>query len=483
MERKGTLIRSVDRLDISDEAKRIACELTDRIEMPVVFLIDHDLDKQYAIRSMAHHNQFWVLANHMDEQSEYERVILSNIYRGIQTRKRFLHPVPAREYIQRLTAIEDAETKRKRQELYFELLGKISAFVSTVDAEMYFKPKGVELSAAQKRWLYDNRIKILDEYLELQKAHKGFRWYKELECINAIDYARIASFDESCKTGIFNRLKRISPQAASKRCISRVSALIGMIDEAHRRYGESCGENAGAWMVMETVRILGIEKDLELKREYARTGSFVMENNECADVYSFVPTGFDDEDTMVRTLRHMNEGIVLFQEFTAALSDKEIPDVHVNLIRSGHINAYANKLSSEYYISVTSGLLKKALHCARDCTEKVPSEVAAAFSASEIESRLTRYALFYIGMHEYAHILNGDCERTENYRPTINFSDKKEALADEKAKNALSRLLFMQYRPDGRSDLISRIREFSLNMKADPVLLDIACDWCDGLRC
>ena len=94
MERKGTVIRFVDQLDISNKAKSLAKELVNQIEMPVVFLIDHDFDKQYALRRQTNHNQFWVLACHQKEQSEYERIILSNIYRGIQTRKRFLHPVP-----------------------------------------------------------------------------------------------------------------------------------------------------------------------------------------------------------------------------------------------------------------------------------------------------------------------------------------------------------------------------------------------------
>ena len=39
-------------------------ELADQIDMPIVFLIDHDYDKQLDIRHSLHHNEFWVLANH-----------------------------------------------------------------------------------------------------------------------------------------------------------------------------------------------------------------------------------------------------------------------------------------------------------------------------------------------------------------------------------------------------------------------------------
>ena len=75
MNRKGTVIRFVEQLDISEKSKEIALKLVEQIDMPVVFLIDHDLDKNYATRSYVHHNQFWVLANHQEDQSEYERLI------------------------------------------------------------------------------------------------------------------------------------------------------------------------------------------------------------------------------------------------------------------------------------------------------------------------------------------------------------------------------------------------------------------------
>ena len=55
----------------------------------------------------------------------------------------------------------------------------------------------------------------------------------------------------------------------------------------------------------------------------------------------------------------------------------------------------------------------------------------------------------------------------------------KEALADSFAREMLSNLLFMQYRPDVRTDILSQIRECMINREIDPVLLNIACDWCD----
>lgn len=479
MERKGTIIRFVDYLDISDTAKHLAKELAEQIEMPVVFLIDHDLDKQYALRSQMHHNQFWVLACHQTEHSEYERIILSNLYRGVQTRKRFLHPVPNQEYEAHLNQILNPKVKIARQKLYCELLNKISAFVSTIDAEMYFKPKGIEVSPAQKQWLYDNRISLLDEYLNLQKKQPEFCWYREVECINIIDYARIASFNNSYKVGFINRLKLIQPASASKRCKKRISELSSLIDEANQKYSISQQEEITAWMIQEVVRILDLENDLVLKREYALSGNFILETGEHANVYSYVPIGFSDEAIIIQALRSINECILLLQEFYATFLNKALPDTHANLIQSNHINAYANKLPSGYYLSFTAGLLTEIMRFSQECINKVPPQHVATIGESTVRLRLTKYALFYITAHEYAHILHGDCDQATFYQPTWNFVDNKEEHADSFAREILSKLLLMQYRPNMQANLLSRIQEFSINRIVDPILLNTACDWCD----
>ena len=479
MERKGTVIRFIAQLDISDTAKCLAKELVDQIEMPVVFLIDHDLDKQYALRSHTYHNQFWVLACHQEEQSEYERVILSNIYRGIQTRKRFLHPVPKREHEECINQIANSKVRLERQNLYHELLNKIYAFVSTIDAEMYFKPKGIEVSEKQKQWLYNSRISILDEYLDLQKKNRSFCWYKEVECINVLDYSRIALFDKNYKTDIFNRLKRIQPVSASKRCVKRVSELCSLISDARQKYEICKQEDIATWMVQEVVRILDLENELVFKRDYALDGKFILESGECVRVSSYVPIGIEGEPTIIESMKCINECILLLQEYNETLLSKKIPDVHVNLIHSDYINAYANKLTSGYYISFTVGLLIRVIHSVQNCIDKIPAHYIVTVGESIVRSRLKKYALFYIATHEYAHILHGDCEQESFYQSTWNLIDKKEEKADNFAREMLSEVLLMQYRPDMQSDLLTRIREFTINRTIDPILLDTACDWCD----
>ena len=479
VERKGTVVRCVDHLDISPKSKLIAKELVDQIDMPVVFLIDHDLDKQYALRSHGYHNQFWVLANHHEDQAEYERVILSNIYRGIQERDRFLHPAPCAEYEKSIDLIQNKNERVEYRERYYDLLRSIASLVSTIDAEQFLKPRGVEVSSKQKQWLYNNRIMLLEEYLEIQRKQPCFRWYKEIEYMNVLDYSRIASFCDDYRIGIVNRLKKIRPASAAKRCIKRLTQLMAMVKEAEIKYIHNPQEDIAGWMTQEIVQILKLEDVLILKREYALIGKFNLETGDCADIYSFVPSDFPDKRLNILAMRHVNECILLTQEYFAMLMDRNLPDVHANLIDTSHRNAYANRLGEKCYISITSGLFHQILNAVSTEIDKVPPQCLEILGEQEILYRLKKYAIFYITAHEYAHIINGDCEEAACYQTTWDLVNKRENAADNFARDVLKKVLLFQYRPDMSTSLFARIREMKINHSVDPILLDIACDWCD----
>ena len=479
MNRKGTVIRFVEQLDISEKSKEIALKLVEQIDMPVVFLIDHDLDKNYATRSYVHHNQFWVLANHQEDQSEYERLILSNIYRGIQTRKRIACPSPTKEYEFKLNQIKNPNTKSKRIKLYYELLHKISALVTTIDAEAYFKPLGIEIGARQKEKLFLNRISILDEYITIQKRKKDFVWSKEHEYINVLDYARIASFENRYYTTIIDRLKKIQPISVSIRCVKRLNELLKMMDTAKTKYQSNNYEDITLWMAEAIIKIMQLEECAVISSEYALEGTFVMENGNVANVYSFVPEDIPNEKQMIKGIRIVNECILLLQEYYATLLNRTLPDVHANLIQSNHKNAYANIRNSEYYISLTSELISDIFDSVYDCINQVNAEYIRIIGKDIIEQQLIKYSLFYITAHEYAHIINGDCKDGKHAQAECNLINKKEEQADLFAKELLGKVLFLQYRPNMMTSLFSRIKDMQINLTIDPHLLNIACKWCD----
>ena len=81
--------------------------------------------------------------------------------------------------------------------------------------------------------------------------------------------------------------------------------------------------------------------------------------------------------------------------------------------------------------------------------------------------------------HEYAHIINGDCENVDSYQDMWDLVNAREHKADCFARDVLNNVLPLQYRPDMSTNLSSRILDMRINYLVDSVLVDFACDWCD----
>ena len=95
-------------------------------------------------------------------------------------------------------------------------------------------------------------------------------------------------------------------------------------------------------------------------------------------------------------------------------------------------------------------------------------------SKAYVIEKLFKYALFYITLHEYAHILNGDCDKSD-----INESEQerleKEQKADEYAEAILNSILMLQYRAVEQ-------REFLQNAFDDTILAEKAKEIATSLR-
>lgn len=476
MNRKGNVIRFIDYLDISDNAKRIAHELAEQIDMPVVFLIDHDFDKQMAIRHSLHHNEFWVLANHMPEHSEYERVILSNLYRGIQTRKRQLHLAPSPTYENELNSLKNSEVRTERMKYYYELLNAIHALVTTIDAEQYLKARGIFVSPSQREWLFKDRIAKLDEYLTMQRKYSGYIAYPEVELHQLTDYSRIASFDPNYLRALIARLRKIQPFIVAQRCIKRLTRLMEAIKDAEEKYSTQSSDSVPDWLTQEIVRILYLEDKVVFQRDYAFFGEHPIASNATADTYSFVPCDWENSAVLIRAMRHVNECISLLQSQNNGFYEGTIPEVHANIIRSEYINAYADKLGDSYYLSFSAGLLQTVI----DSTDsfdinRIPQAIVNAFGEAEIRKRISKYCIYYIAAHEYAHVINKDCEPSAS----SSIPDEKEAKADQKACSMLKAALPFQHRPDPRQSPYEQYKHWQLEMTTIPIVLNIALAWCN----
>ena len=162
---------------------------------------------------------------------------------------------------------------------------------------------------------------------------------------------------------------------------------------------------------------------------------------------------------------------------------KEMPDAHVNLVLTDFCEACADgNLQKGYFISFTTGLIKNLEEKTRtvDINSLGLEKFVEILGEDEVRSRLYRYMLYYITAHEYAHILNSDCDLTEKSRNSTR--EQKEILADEQAYKMMKNILYTQYRCE-QSDILVEIKRIYTNVISDQKIFGIAAKWSkDSLR-
>ena len=166
---ESKVIRNIEALNLSKKSEILAQKLIEKIDMPVVFEINSQKDKNYGARHGLYQNQFWVIVKPQSEDSEYERIILSNLNRGIQERRRVLHPAISETYKNTLLKLTPKDVREKRIKISRELIGRIGALATTIDAELFLSEYGIATSNRTKRIQFENRKFLLNDYLAKQK--------------------------------------------------------------------------------------------------------------------------------------------------------------------------------------------------------------------------------------------------------------------------------------------------------------------------
>jgi len=449
-------------LDLQQQAKALADELAERIDLPVVYLVNSEHALNYAGRHARHHNQYWVTVKPQTDQNEYERIILSNLYRGVEERKRILRAHPHREYLQ---GFQNAAKSEERIKAYFQLIDRVNAVVSTVDAELFLKPKGYEVSERQKQIQLSDRLRRLREYLAIQAKQPLFRWYPEIELGNLLDYARIASWGKAYADQLTRKLCKIKPHGVAMQYLSRLNRLTTLLQSVEQQTDNEPAE----WLLPQIGEILGLSDKVTFSRELAFVGSFRLENGTVAPQCSLVPEGIEDEELMLCGMRNVNEALVLLQEYLAFYRNTEAPDVITNLILDGSVNAYANGTHEDgYYISVTAGLFR-FLRASLAQAEFMDLPDCSA----ETKQLLEKFAIYYITAHEYAHILGGDCDHAATVQNAM-----REVAANQAAKELMSQALFLRHRMKDGTSMQEQVTALLSAFRADQALFEYACNWC-----
>jgi hypothetical protein len=111
------IIKDVYKLNISKWIAELASQLIEQVEYPVVFLI----------------NQFWITIKYGTEQIEVERIVLANLYKQVQLRKRYMAVMPEKTYLATLVCKKDGAALERLRSLQ----NKVAAFTSSLECEMY----------------------------------------------------------------------------------------------------------------------------------------------------------------------------------------------------------------------------------------------------------------------------------------------------------------------------------------------------------
>ena len=444
-ENPGRIIKDINKLGLHEETLKIIKQLSSQIEFPLVFWVGASGEVNAQAQHPYNPNQFWITIKSGTPEKEIERLIIYGIYRQIQLRKRYMCVSPTKDFQSKLEKLNDPEATKRN----IQLVHKINSFMSSLINEIHFAPDGILTDSDVIETGFQELIKHLDSYIECQHQMRGFCWYRENQLENVIDFGNYIRRSARYKYQIEKRISKIRPKQEAEKISRQMRKISELIIDAT----QNCKGDEGIYVEKSLnilLKILNIDEDFEVVTNNARhTLNYI--DNKPIDIYSFVPEGMEEEKLFLRAVRYMNECLGLFREVVDL--DEKYPVAQITVSYDDYSNMYAYKESEDNYRILVF------LNTIRQLNEIISSECGD--SMKELNSDLImKYSLFFMTLHEYAHILNGDCETEDSQRRLV-----KEQRADEFAYNYLPVVIRAQYREED-------LGEFKANILCDSALID-----------
>lgn len=436
----GDLIKDVYNIGIRTEIADIANELIKQIEYPVVFWLDSPLEKNYAANHSININQFWITVKKGTSLQERERIILKNLYMGVQRRKRYLYAIPKIVY-----------TDKKRNDCLRSLAEKINVISSNLECDFFLEKYGITTDETETQFYYNDRIKKLTEYINMQKRMPEFVWYDEVFFFNAIDYAFYSRKNDEYKNELFSLVKKTKPRFRAYKMIELINEITSLIDNAYNGFNNENSAEIVNGMRVELVKLLNLKDCIKIVPVDSYQEIKTL-NSKQIRILTFVPEDCENEALMIKSFRYINECLGLVRECANDEKYFSLPCSKVAISYDGESNMSSfarlnDENIVEYYILIYSSFASRLWNkiITMDCSDSSVKAIEKNMLKAYVIEKLFKYALFYITLHEYAHILNGDCDNSD-----INESEQerleKEQKADEYADLTVSKILNYQYR-------------------------------------
>jgi hypothetical protein len=195
--------------------------------------------------------------------------------------------------------------------------------------------------------------------------------------------------------------------------------------------------------------------------------------NRSIDIYTFVPEEYPQEKLVLQSCRVVNECLGLFRESIMFDDSYPFAAVAVSYDMGNNISTFVST-KKQYYILLYLDFLNKleqkvSIYELDERCVVIENMRGNAY----VHQKLMKYALFFITLHEYAHILNGDCDKIVENEP-VEDRNKKERLADKFADENLDKVLPLQYRELSlREVLIYKMEDDVLAMEARKIAISM----------
>lgn len=432
------LIRDVDRLELSPKAKKAAKELVDLIDMPVVFDLDARGNKSVAGRMPGKHNQFWVTVVRGLDQNETERIILAHLFRGVTETLRF----PSLDFDNEFRNKLIKRNKKSEINSHKDLISFIVSFASTIICECFLRPYEITTGLKTRHRNQREILNMLSLYSyrkgNLSKFKQKDKKYIQL-VLHSANHARLLPDFEN---EIIEKIKKVFPYSVSQRMLADIDFfkkhLQKLIAEFTKENSASCMRELYE-KIIERFRLKSMVK-IVYPFAIKINDKDELEKAEIKEAFSFVPENIGDSEFYIKCIRYANSAIVLLQEYFHYVLNKELPDVQVYLGTGKIANAYANHIENDIgSITFTDSLFTKLKEFADDCQIDGETKNGYCFADDYRERRL-KIMIFLIVLHEYAHILNGDCKTS--FHQSAVLEDK----ADSFVKENINTIILYQYR-------------------------------------
>lgn len=447
------VIRCVEHLKLSPEYERLANELIKQCDMPIVFWVNSELPRNFRCRHPAQKNQFWVTVRPNCTENEKLRLILGGIYGAVQEQRRYWRTDVQPEYEAKLEALHDSWSLHT----YYEFLSRLGNMATTLDVEWFLSEYGIATSRSVRQFYFKDRKDRLKEYIILhdpQKTSPCITWSREHEVMNLIEYGNYYRLGAEYRRDLKKLLVKIDPNY-----VDEVEWVAGLIVAMQKEYSKTGGATLTEKFLEEIIKHFDLGHMVKLCKHESYKGIYPVSDENRADVLSYVLNNWPRQEDLINWLRTAREIICVYR----STMDFKAPDITMNLIETDECNSYSDgDCATGYCISFTLGLIYRLTDAVG--TWEISQDLRpliVRIGEDEVRCNLLRQVIFHITAHEYAHVINGDCDRSAQLSATdcTIVPEERRAIeinADKTARCIISQSLPFCYRfppaPEGEHE-------------------------------